>query len=260
MLGKNNKLGMNLLRAASAGVALMALSAAPALAVPIWGTSGLGELTGSRDSTATGGVTGTKAWANGGFNIAWDIQFDDNTDQWTYQYHLTTSAKDISHWLLEVTEDSDSVLVAPGSSAAVSPTTYSPSDPGKSNPLLPNSLFGVKFDYGDTDEVYTLVTDRAPVYGVFYAKDGKDGGKDVVAWSNALASSDYKTSESLTLTDFIVRPNGKHTPPGGGNPGGDPDGDPDPDPQGSPVPEPMTAGLTAMSGLGLALRFWRRRR
>jgi hypothetical protein len=32
-------------------------------------------------------------------------------------------------------------------------------------------------------------------------KDGKDKGDDVVAWSNALNFADYKTNETLTMTD-----------------------------------------------------------
>jgi hypothetical protein len=247
---------------ATLSIAALALSATPAWALPIWGSSGLGELTGSRNSGTDGGVYATKSWANGGFNISWDISFDDDTDLWTYQYHVTVPRKEVSHWLLEVTQDSDSVLIDGSSSEAVAPTTYTSTSNGNSNPLLPNPIYGVKFDYGDLDEVYTLVTDRAPVYGVFYAKDGKDGGQDVVAWSTALSSADYKTNESLTATSFIVRPNGKHV----NDPDPDPDPDPNPDPDGNPtpnpqaVPEPMSAGLSMISALALAVGTWRRRR
>jgi hypothetical protein len=231
--------------------ATLMLSATTAQAAAIWGSSGEDELVGSRDTSATGGATGTKDWADGGFNIAWDISFDEDTELWTYIYHVTANRKEVSHLLLEVTEGDGGVLIDEGSSNVVAPTTYTATSNGNSNPLMPNPLYGVKFDYGDLDEVYTIVTDRAPVYGVFYAKDGKSGGIDVVAYANALKESDYKTDEALTINDFIVRPNGKHGP--------DPDPGGDPDPPTNAVPEPMTASLAAVAAASLLLATRRRR-
>jgi hypothetical protein len=100
--------------------------------------------------------------------------------------------------------------VLPGSDAAiVQPAQLYQG--GNSNPLMPNALFGVKFDFGGLQPTYTIITDRAPVWGVFYGKDGKDGkdgGTNVVAWAEALNYADYRTREGLSTNDFIVRPNG----------------------------------------------------
>lgn len=184
---------------------VMSLTAIPAKALPIWGSDASGELIGGRTSPAASGVDATQQWDNGGFTLDWAISQGDD-DLWTYIYDVTGDTKGISHLILEVTEDDDPFIIYDGTSLPYEgPVEWSLS---RSNPLMPNPIYGVKFDFGDTIVRYTMITDRAPVYGVFYAKDGTDGGVDVVAWSNALNSSDYKTNEVLTVTDFIVRPDG----------------------------------------------------
>lgn len=184
---------------------VISLTAIPAKALPIWGSDASGELTGGRTSPTASGVDATQQWDNGGFTIDWDISQGDD-DLWTYIYTVTGETKGLSHLILEVTEDNNPFNIYNGTSIPYEgPQKWSLST---SDPLMPNPIYGVKFDFGGTAVTYTMITDRAPVYGVFYTKDGKDEGVDVVAWSNALNSSDYKTNEGLTTTDFIVRPDG----------------------------------------------------
>ena len=74
---------------------------------------------------------------------------------------------------------------------------------------------------------------------MFYTKDGKTGGKlkiDVTAWSSALDFSDYKSSETLTTTDYIVRPNGVTI-----------------------IPEPATMSVLVLGSLAILARRRRRR-
>ena len=216
----------------------------PAHATPIWGSDASGELTGGRTSYDTpntddnsGGVDATQQWDNGGFTIDWVIEQGAN-DLWTYTYTVTGETKGLSHFILEVTEDNNPFNIYGGTSTPYEgPEVWSSSDidesSNPSNPLMPNPIYGVKFDFGSTMVTYTMITDRAPVYGVFYTKDGinKDDDNisfDVVAWSNALNFSDYKTNEEdLSITDFIVRPDGV------------------------PIPEPSTILLMGTSLLGI---------
>ncbi len=183
-------------------LALLMLVAVPAHAA-LWGADAQGELIGSRTS-GTDNISATGDWDNGGFALSWDISFQQGL--WTYQYTATATRKEISHFLLEVSNDGMPVRTYEGTDTQITlPQTWTNED-GKSNPDMPNPLYGVKFDFGDNRVMYTFVTDRSPVYGVFYAKDGKDGGIPVVAWSNALNYGDYRTNITLTAADYIVRP------------------------------------------------------
>lgn len=194
-----------------------------ASAAAVWGTDATGGLTHVTGSRSTGsGLTGTGSWDNAGLTLSWDISLSGNL--WTYIYTINTVKKVVSHSMIEVAEDQDNPFTAQAGSDAFEGDQTWGSAP--SNPGIPNSLFGIKFDFGNDngDTTYTLVTAHAPVWGTFYTKGGKDKiGKtkvDLYAYSNGLASTDYKTSEQLTAMDFIVRPNGIHTDtpeiPGGG--------------------------------------------
>jgi hypothetical protein len=198
-------------------VAFVFCSPARAVIQPIWESDASSELTGNRNSlrdiglNPIGGVDATDGWDNGGLEIGWNIVEDNGI--WTYIYTVNIARKDVSHFILEVTEDEASFNILEGTDMDIEgPRTWSPNDPGNANPSLPNDIYGIKFDFGGSPATYTLVTDRAPVYGLFYAKDGKDSGDDVVAWSNALNLSDYKTNLDLTATDFIVRPDSMVVP------------------------------------------------
>ena len=183
---------------------LFLFTVVPAKATPIWDSDASGELTGNRSSSTASGVDATFDWDNGGFIIKWDI-VEVDTGLWKYTYTVTGETKGLSHLILEVTEDDDPFTTYGGTLPYEGPDNWSESS---SNPLMPNTIHGVKFDFGDTKVTYSMTTDRAPVYGVFYTKDGVDDAtkEDVVAWSSALNESDYKTNVGLTSTDFIVRP------------------------------------------------------
>jgi len=174
----------------------------------IWGTHvSNSDLSGTRivgnGLTSTGGD-----WTN--VSINWNISQLANGN-WQYIYDFNGDKKAVSHFILEVTQLSlpDTFNIYEGTTTGTisGPDTWSNSGTGQPNPGTFNSFWGIKFDFGVSNSVYTLVTDRAPVWGVFYAKGAQDG-----VWSNALNFADYKTNVDLTDINFIVRPNGAPVP------------------------------------------------
>lgn len=149
-----------------------ALSTAEALPVNV----GSGSL-----SVLDGEIYATNQWNDGNFSIDYDVTLDGTL--FTYNYRLYVPSKDLSHWLLQVSESftSDNLIAASGDTGvdpSGNPTTFDASGPGNSNPGLPTNLFGYKWDEttGTGYLDFQLVTDRAPMWGSFYAKDGNSGG------------------------------------------------------------------------------------
>lgn len=189
----------------------------PASAALVWGMDASGELSGSRDDTQ---LVTSGAWDDD-FTISWNISQEDS--YWYYQYCIDAK-KDPSHLILEVTRDCNFQLFSRDDFEG--PKLFD-------GDYLPEDIFGVKFEFDDCQSCFSFKTERAPVYGSFYAKSGYDSTSQ--EWTFA-----YNTGllgNGCDPYDFIVRPDG--------------DG---------PIPTPEPATM-AMLGLGLgALGISRRRR
>lgn len=174
-------------------VATLAISilGAPAGAAPI-----TVDLTGTRTSAPSGGISGAAGWADGGFELSWEIVPLDGA--YRYTYSITgpdggTLSKDLSHWLLQVSDTFTPANLLWSSGTVIDPTTYSQGASGNSNPILPGSIYALKFDYGSDGSVfYSFLSTREPMWGDFYAKGGVDAihtgpGRpqfvDIVAWN-----------------------------------------------------------------------------
>lgn len=198
---------------------LFLLFASHVQAIPVAGTSvSAADWLGTRSVTSDG-LTGNQAYANA-FTISWTVT--QTAGIYHYDYLLSNLSKNLSHLLLQTCNATGTALwniTQPFDSTA--PRTYSPSDPGNSNPGLPADLFGFKFN-GAAGDTYQLAFDSslAPVWGDFYAKSGRDS----YAFNDGLADP-----TSADLGDFIVVPGAQCS---------------------SVVPEPATLGLF---GAGLAL-------
>ena len=125
--------------------------------------------TGSRTSAPGGGITATGPWANGGFELSWNIA-DNQDGTYFYQYKITglgggELTKDVKYWMMQLTPTIDwtGVFDDVGFSTEVDKFKK-----GKKNPGMPGELFGLKFEDG-TLEV-SFVTDYAPEWGSFYAR------------------------------------------------------------------------------------------
>jgi hypothetical protein len=204
-----------------AAVALVLAAPTTVKADLIWGTDATGELKSSRDTGTGGGLLGFGDWANGGLTLNWDIS--SSGGEWTYTYTLTvnTEIKEISHTILEVTPgpfwyDPDGTDIE----QIEGPQLWTQQE---GNPGLLQDIYGIKWDNLDDvlEGTYTIVTDRAPVYGVFYSKDGNDLPM-TYAYSSALEKYDsddnlidYQTDkEAFSINDYIVRPDGVIPEPG----------------------------------------------
>lgn len=219
-----------------------------AVPVPIWGSDATEELIGSRSSSGGGINTTGTGWPE--FRLDWDVSLDSDTGYWTYCYIVaveptpTGQIKDLSHLIIEVTDfgnDGSPFFTWTGGDPTMElgiPEEYS----GGTN--WPNSIYGIKFEgYGagefgvdDYDGMWlygsVILTLNEPVYGVFAAKDGRHDGIPLYAWSTALDFENYKTNETLTANNFIVRPDGTN----GGLP---------------PIPEPATILLLSSGVIGI---------
>ena len=210
-----------------AGLAVsLALCSSAAFAANLWNTDATGELSGSRDNSAMGGLLSTGTWDDALVSLSWDITSmagPGGVLLWTYTYTFDTSnvltAKAVSHFILEVSDGDVEIE-----------SVYDPMDLDGPKPWaldgntdLPGDglMWGIKFDFGGEDDstVYTFTTDRSPVYGSFFAKGGSMEGNVLYNVAMGIPDNtlpcDDMSADCLALmdaTNWIVRPNGPIVP------------------------------------------------
>lgn len=176
-----------------------------------WGAAVTSSYYSGTQSANGGGLVGQGQWATG-TSLTWNIQAPAaGSSWWTYQYQFTVPQKDLSHFILETTQDAtaSSFLTAIGGGSIGYLNTYSSTSQGRSNPGMPNAYYGLKIEKSITTEnplnTYTLsfVSDHSPVWGNFYAKSGKTdhGTVDVIAYNTGAAGGYY-----------VARPDGAPVP------------------------------------------------
>lgn len=160
----------NLMVAAVAIVATLALgtSANAAHFIPV----DPGDYTGTRSTDSAAELTATGNWANG-FWLTWEVT-DNNDGTWDYRYVIEFDdgiVGDPSHFVLEVSPSftDDNILDSNGNIEGPGTITEQ-----QGNPNMPANVNGIKFDF--SGYVYELTSDRNPVWGDFYSKDGNAGG------------------------------------------------------------------------------------
>lgn len=170
------------------------------------------DWTGSRSTT--NGITGTAGWseASGGFRLSWVIE-EYSATELKYSYTLTNNvkdtsgnygaiSKDLSHLILGLSEDLKSLTLLDGTDQLKTEfKDYGPAD--SSNPGIPGDIYGVKFEEGTGDfepsadnPTISFVTKRIPVWGSFYAVDGKKPGEITYAFNTG-----FTATSTFLLTD-----------------------------------------------------------
>lgn len=170
---------------------------------------------------ANGGLVGTGSWVDKMLSkpnqramwsaptFNWTVSQNANST-WHYEYTLQVSQKDISHAVIEVSRTFGGRDIWGVHGGCVEIGDYGPGD--HENQGIPAQIHGIKFDIssGTTSHLY-FDSDRAPVWGDFYSRGGKDSGsKDWNAVWNAgflkpYAYVDIPISDA-TYQDHILVP------------------------------------------------------
>jgi len=196
-------------------------------------TVAAGNYTGSR-STPTEIISGGD-WSTG--TLSWAITTGGVGD-WTYTYTFSADwdKPAISHFILDLSDNCTSTsgcVSNVDTDFTVGGLEYGTFGVHPSNPSFPAgaSITGVKFDDLEGDDIFVFSFDstRAPVWGDFYIK----GGRESFAYNAGLT----KHGTSMDINEFIARPDTT-----GGGDGGTGD-----------VPEPSTMLLMGGALLGLGL-------
>jgi hypothetical protein len=126
-------------------------------------------------------IFATGAWADDTTSLSWKISTTSDPEWLLYSYTWTTTAKELSHIILEVSDLADSDDFKDFDPALVElsyPKSYSSTGSSGSNPNMPASgIWGIKFDtgYDTTNYSFSFLSNRDAMWGDFYAKDGNDG-------------------------------------------------------------------------------------
>lgn len=199
------------------------------------------NLIGLRSTPISLGLVASDGWTqeNGGFKISWNIS--QVGDDWSYSYTFTKTdgsqlTKNVSHWILEVSP----IITAENVYGYIFNTNFTLEGPeiwteSQSNPYMPEEIYGIKLDTGLT--IYTFMSTQAPIWGDFYAKDGKQSDIWATAWNTGIGT-DPIGSPFTNWIPVLDTTNG-----GGG---------------GQDVPEPGTLLLLGSGLIGLA--FYGRRK
>jgi hypothetical protein len=181
------------------------------------------------------GIFATDGWGSGQFRFSWDINVDTSGSFNVYQYIYTIDnpldvtdprgelLRQLSHLLLQLSDNFTAANFLDGTTGlAEGPKLYAAQgceDPG-SNACLPVDLFGAKFldsPTGNGPYTFTIITDREPMDGSFYANDGNCNttfpcteGK-VFAYNTGLTNSEgafirVPDTETVTTREIVPSP------------------------------------------------------
>ena len=150
---------------------------------------------------------------------------------WHYEYTLTVPRGGISHMIVEVSDDDPGPAFTLGNlfSPTADPQGWTDAGhasiqlftPGGSNPGMPGDLYGLKFDgddgFDETTVTVSFDSNRGPVWGDFYAKDGMAGAvKFNAIWNEGFLVADPidPAGNGSILHHLLVPDSNDEEPPG----------------------------------------------
>jgi len=192
-----------------------ALLASQTLAAPTYTGSLASDFDSGNTMGADGLLVGNNGWVHSDqpLVLGWNVEFDGSV--WHYEYTFNELGLEgaLSHMILEVSDSFTESDVIDPSHAFEGPETYGPANP--SNPNIPDTIWGIKFDTGGSDgsTVVSFDSTRAPVWGDFYAKDGTKGG---AAWNAGFTNPDTDpivAADNGSIDSHLLVPDTSTVPP-----------------------------------------------
>jgi hypothetical protein len=115
-------------------------------------------------------------WTDPATRLSWNVfQLSNGNYEYDYTFALRSDAKNISHVILQVSSNFTADDMLPGTTSGGLIDTWD--HQGQSNLGMPDDLYGIKWNTGAVKSFsWSIVTDRAPMMGNFYAKDGNAQG------------------------------------------------------------------------------------
>ncbi len=160
-------------------------------------------------SAANAKLVGPSSWSGSWGGSTIDYSILQNGSQWTYQYTWSSGEKGkaLSHIITQVSENFTNNNIFQGTTAGWDLGFYDETQ-GQSNPGLTPGIFGLKWNTTNDPLTFswTIVTDRAPMEGIIYAKDGvvrvETTKVDVWAKYNVLVPDTVSVPEAATMLLF----------------------------------------------------------
>jgi hypothetical protein len=134
----------------------------------------------SPSTSPPGGMVATGGWQNTGTRLSWTVTHRGDYT-WDYVYTWSTTKRDLSHIIIEVSSDFTAAdMLSWSSSHSTENNAFE--GPKWHAQHSPAPIFGIKWDLAVNTRTFTLSlhTTRAPMWGDFFAKDGKN----TYAWNS----------------------------------------------------------------------------
>ncbi len=155
-------------------------------------------------SVGGGGLVATELWDDSTTTLSWSVDDTTTPGLWHYEYHFVVPERNISHLLIEVSDEDPGPAFTSGNlfNLATDPADFLGIvaiqlwTDQEGNPGMPGPMYGIKINQnvGYTDVTVSFDSDRVPVWGDFYSKNGNLPGQVAIYAYNSGFSLDDPTT------------------------------------------------------------------